>query len=99
GRGAMGIVYAAVESASGRPVALKMLRHDLVFDRYAHERFHQEAQIVQKLSHANIIRVFREFGAFGTSFIAMELCDGASLRELLTERGTPGLPVARRLLG
>src|SRR5262249_30223271 len=45
GRGAMGIVYSALEAATARAVALKMLRHDLVFDRFANERFHQEAEI------------------------------------------------------
>lgn len=83
GRGGMGIVYAATNVASGADVALKMLRHDLVYDRYALRRFRQEAAIVQSLRHPNIVRVFGEFSAYGTCFIAMELCDGLPLDDFL----------------
>jgi CRP-like cAMP-binding protein len=99
GRGAMGIVYAATDSSDGRPVALKMLRHDLALDRHATERFHQEADILQQLKHVNIIRVFREFSAFGTSFIAMELCPGMSLTDLLAQLDRMPAPVARQVIG
>jgi predicted Ser/Thr protein kinase len=87
GRGAMGIVYAAAEQGSGRPVALKMLRHDLTLDRLASQRFHQEAEIVRELRHPNIVQVFDEFSTYGTSFIAMELCDGPSLGDLIAHVG------------
>lgn len=92
GRGGMGIVYAAVDSESGRRLALKMLRHDLVFDRLAMQRFHQEAEIVKTLLHPNIVRVFDEFSAFGTFFIAMELCEGMSLSAVIQRM--QGLPAA-----
>lgn len=87
GRGSMGIVYAAAEVASNRALALKMLRHDLVFDRSALRRFRQEAAIIQSLKHTNIVRVFGEFFAYGTCFIAMELCDGLPLGEYLSRSG------------
>lgn len=88
GRGGMGIVYAATQIASGRQLALKMLRHDLVFDRASTERFRQEAGIVKSLQHPHIVRMFDEFPAYGTYFIALELCPGISLLELI-ERGGP----------
>jgi serine/threonine-protein kinase len=64
-----------------------MLRHDLTLDRLASQRFHQEAEIVRELRHTNIVQVFDEFAAFGTSFIAMELCDGPSLGDLIAHHG------------
>lgn len=90
GRGAMGIVYAAADDRENA-FALKMLRHDLNFDRMATLRFHQEAEIVRGLEHPNIVRVYDAFSAFGTCFICMELCDGIPLSELVRQAG--GLPV------
>ncbi|MFO1095273.1 MAG: cyclic nucleotide-binding serine/threonine-protein kinase [Planctomycetaceae bacterium] len=69
GRGATGIVYAATEAGSQRPVALKMLRHDLTYDRHAALRFQQEADIIGELQHPNIVAVLSEFTAYGTSFV------------------------------
>jgi tRNA A-37 threonylcarbamoyl transferase component Bud32 len=91
GRGATGIVYAAEDEAH-RPVALKMLRHDLTFDRHATIRFHQEADIVSELKHPNIVAVLSGFSAYGTSFIAMEMCDGPSLADMIRMHGP--LPLA-----
>lgn len=99
GRGAMGIVYAARDEESGVPVALKMLRHDLNFDRMATLRFHQEAEIVQGLEHPNIIRVFGEFTAFGTMFICMEFCDGVPLSDLIRRAGALPVEVVRAAAG
>lgn len=99
GRGAMGIVYEAWDRTGSQPVALKMLRHDLAFDNIATERFHQEAEIVKHLDHVNIIRTYREFSAFGTSFIAMELCNGPSLAELIDDAGHLSPSQARALIG
>lgn len=99
GRGATGIVYAATETATGRPLALKMLRHDLTFDRHATQRFHQEAEIIRGLAHGNIVKVFDEFAAYGTSFIVMELCDGPSLSELISKVRPLPIPVVRSVVG
>lgn len=99
GRGGMGIVYAATDVASGADVALKMLRHDLVYDRSVMRRFRQEAAIVQSLEHPNIVRVFREFSAYGTCFIAMELCDGLPLDDFLARTQSLTEPSVRGIVG
>jgi len=99
GRGATGIVYAATEIETGRPVALKMLRHDLTFDRHASLRFHQEAAIISEMEHPNIVSVFTEFSAYGTSFIAMEVCDGPSLSDLLAKHGRLPIPIVEAIVG
>lgn len=99
GRGAMGIVYAAQVKGSGNHVALKMLRHDLAFDRMATERFHQEAEIVRGLSQENLVEVYDEFNEYGTSFIAMEMCDGPSLSDIIDHVGPLPLDVAKQIVG
>lgn len=99
GRGATGIVYAAADAETQQPVALKMLRHDLTFDRHASSRFHQEAEIISRLEHENIVSVLSEFSAYGTSFIAMELCDGPALSELVTRHKALPIDVVQSILG
>jgi CRP-like cAMP-binding protein len=99
GRGAMGVIYAAMHVTSGREVAVKMLRHDLVSDRSALERFHQEAEIVKGLNHPNIVRVFDEFSAFGTCFIVMDLCDGVPLSQFIKSAGPLSEDMVRGIIG
>jgi CRP-like cAMP-binding protein len=99
GRGGMGIVYSAVDEATREPAALKMLRHDLTFDRHAALRFQQEAEIVRDLLHPNIVRIVHEFSAFGTSFIAMELCDGPTLSDMIRRAGALPRSVVRPFVG
>ncbi len=55
--------------------------------------------MVMSLQHPNIVRVYDEFPAFGTSFIAMELCDGPSLSELIRPTGELPQSIVRPLLG
>ena len=99
GRGGMGIVYAATQVPNGRQLALKMLRHDLVFDRASTARFRQEAGIVKSLQHPHIVRMFDEFPAYGTYFIALELCPGISLHELIERAGPLPDSTVRGILG
>ena len=99
GRGAMGIVYEASERGRARRLALKMLRHDLTFDRMATQRFHQEAQIVRDMGHRNIVQVYDEFSAYGTSFIAMEICDGPSLSDVISEAAPLDVEVVKAVVG
>lgn len=99
GRGGMAVVYQADEVEGGRSVALKMMSHQLVYTPGAMDRFWREAAILLHLDHANIARVYRQFPAFRTAFIAMEYCDGASLARLLREMGPVPEDVARAILG
>ena len=99
GRGAMGIVYEAGERRLDRRVALKMLRHDLTFDRMATQRFHQEAEIVRDMGHENIVQVYDEFSAYGTSFIAMEICDGPSLADIIAQAAPLDVEVVKAVVG
>ncbi|HUS39509.1 MAG TPA: protein kinase [Pirellulales bacterium] len=83
GRGGMAVVYEAIETASDRHVALKMMSHRLVYDEEALNRFQREADIVESFDHPNICQTYGRFAAFHTYFIVMEFCDGVTLYELL----------------
>ena len=86
GEGGMGVVYRAVDTRLGRPVALKLLRRDETVDRERKKRFIQEARAASGLNHPNIITIF-DIGEEGDhDFIAMEYVAGRSLASLISEQ-------------
>src|SRR5690606_411906 len=87
GRGAMGVVYRAEDTALERVVALKTIR--LVEDMEGREdyqrRFLLEAKAAGKLTHPNIVTTY-DFGEQdGVAYLAMELLEGTDLRSCLLE--------------
>jgi serine/threonine-protein kinase len=84
GRGGMGTVYAASDTALERGVAVKVIREDLVGSAEAAERFRQEGRVAASFAHPNVVTI-HDFGvADGTrAFLVMELLEGATLREAL----------------
>ncbi|MFD7505800.1 serine/threonine-protein kinase [Streptomyces sp. NPDC059850] len=89
GRGGMGIVWQAHDELLDRRVAVKCARPD---DERAAQRLKKEARNAARLHHPNIVSVF-DFveGGFGDGddvcWIVMEYVPGASLADLVRERG------------
>lgn len=86
GRGAMGVVYEALDERLGRTVAIKtVLRSHLDNESTAQEyaaRFVREARAAARLSHPNIVTVF-DFGEHDDlSYIVMEFVSGRELADL-----------------
>jgi eukaryotic-like serine/threonine-protein kinase len=89
GAGGMGEVYRARDTRLGRDVALKVLPEALSSDAGRLRRFEKEAQSASSLNHPHIITVF-DIGTDGpTSYMAMELVDGITLRHLLVDGPLP----------
>lgn len=86
GVGGMGIVYRAVYTKTGTPVAIKVLSPDLSDDAQLQARFEREIAILKKLQHPNIVKYYGG-GKFGAQrFYAMELVQGGALERLLKEK-------------
>ena len=86
GRGAMGVVYLALDPLLKRSVAIKTMRDNGEDVSNTMARFKREAEISAKLNHPNIITVYdvgvdKEMGPF----LAMEYIQGASLAHLIKE--------------
>ncbi len=89
GAGGMGEVYRARDPRLGREVAIKVLPAEFSERPERLNRFEQEARSASALNHPNIISVY-DVGCEGTtSYIAMELVEGQSLRELLAADPPP----------
>jgi serine/threonine-protein kinase len=84
-RGSMGVVYRAEDLGLGRPVAIKMLRPDLVRDVDLVRRFREEAAILASINHENLVRVFSFVEEREDVFFVMELVEGVALDHVIAE--------------
>ncbi|WP_425396461.1 sigma-70 family RNA polymerase sigma factor [Aeoliella sp.] len=84
GAGGMGKVFRARVKQTGETVALKALHKSRQTDHRAVERFVQEAQILEQLTHPNIVGV-RGLGRFpsGGHFMVLEHVAGGDLQSRL----------------
>lgn len=83
GEGGLGVVFRARQSEVGRLVAIKVL-HAHIVDEEFQSRFLREAQILNKLSHVNIVTVYHMgVSDTGLLYLVMEMVEGRSLRQIL----------------
>jgi serine/threonine protein kinase len=96
GRGAMGTVYRATQLNLERPVAVKIIRGEVVSNPVALERFKREALAIARLKHPRIISIF-DYGVSPEhgAYIVMEHLEGQSLSAVL--KGSEPLPLGRAL--
>ncbi|HKW33142.1 MAG TPA: PEGA domain-containing protein [Candidatus Acidoferrum sp.] len=102
GRGAMGIVYKAVDPVIGRTVAVKTIRLSEEGTGLKRSellaRFQTEARAAGLLTHPNIVVVYDAGEEDGLYYITMELVEGKSLQALLDGGHSFPLPRTLRIL-
>jgi predicted ATPase len=93
GAGGMGEVYRARDPRLQRDVALKILPSQLAQDESARQRFSQEARSASALNHPNIVTI-HDVGIEGDHvYLAMELVEGRTLRDLVASGPLPPRPL------
>ncbi len=93
GRGAMGVVYKALDPAIGRTVAIKTIRLSDLSNpderQRVRERLLREAQSAGVLSHPNIVTIYDVLEKEDYAYIFMEYVNGSSLEKMLRKRSLP----------
>ena len=103
GSGGMGVVYLAKHVLQNKVYALKSLFPQFNADPVTRQRFENEAVILSKLSHRNILQVFDFFEFEGSLFIVMEYIEGRSLAKFISSEIGPipfqkALPIFLQIL-
>lgn len=86
GAGGMGEVYLADDTELSRKVALKVLPLQFSQDTERRKRFKKEAYVVSSLNHPNIITIYGIETTADFNFIATELIEGQTLRQLIDKK-------------
>ena len=100
GQGGMGAVFRAWDRRLERPVAIKVVRADLLGDPDSRARFRRESQIVARLQHPAIVTVF-DYGTLpdGAAYLVMEFVPGEDLRHMMKREGRLAAARTTELLG
>jgi serine/threonine protein kinase len=94
GQGGMGSVYLARQISLNRPVAIKVLKPDLIKNPNYLSRFEAEAWAAAKLNHPNVVHIYAFSSVNDIRFIAMEYVEGTNLRDYLRKKKRIELPLA-----
>lgn len=96
GQGGMGSVYCGHDTQSGKSVAVKILKPELLDrDPELIKRFRQEGEALRQLNHPNIVKMLGSEEQDGVHYLIMEYVEGGSLYDVLEK--TPKLSVQRAM--
>jgi len=99
GRGGMGIVYEALQPSLNRPVAIKVMSFAALLKRGARERFAVEAEIIGRLHHSHIVRIYGIGEQAGLPYFVMEYVDGIPLSTYVIRESSGRDPMSHGSMG
>jgi serine/threonine protein kinase/tetratricopeptide (TPR) repeat protein len=98
GRGGMGVVFLATDTALDRRVAIKVVHPELAPHESITRRFLTEGRTIARLRHPNIVAVHAAGSANGLLYYVMDEVAGESLRQLLTREGRLSTEATARIV-
>jgi len=98
GQGGMGVVYKAHDRVLDRIIAFKVLNQQFSDNPQAKTFFTNEAKALARLRHEGIVTVFDVGVQSGLHYIAQEWVDGATLSQMLAQRGPLPEVIVRAIL-
>lgn len=85
GKGGMGEVYRGYDERLERPVAIKVIRPEVLENATMRGRFLREARTAAQLNHAAIVQIYQILECEIQDYIVMELLEGKTLSDLLRD--------------
>jgi len=98
GQGGMAAVWAGTNERTGKRVALKVIRNNLLSAPGAESFLHSEGLAASRINHPNVVTVFDVIEHKGMACIVMELLDGEPLGSYIVRRGPLSVAEATALL-
>jgi eukaryotic-like serine/threonine-protein kinase len=89
GKGAMGLVYRAIDRQTKEEVALKVIARDLALEPEMLARFRREGEALRQLRHRNIVAFVEMFTHQDQQVIVMEYVGGGNLHDLIRRGSVP----------
>ena len=99
GAGGMGVVFQAEDLRLSRPVALKILTATIAHDAERYLRFQREGRAASQLNDPHITAIFDAGVDNGLAYIAMELVEGRTLRQILADDPKPDAATVLNVIG
>jgi serine/threonine protein kinase len=84
--GGMGAVWIAEQRSTGSRRAVKLMRHELIADERAQQRFLQEARVASRVASDHVVQTLAAGVDDGVPWLAMELLEGETLGQWLSKR-------------
>ena len=98
GRGAMGVVFEAIQKNLHRQVAIKVLKEGALGSAATKKRFEDEAKLIAQLDHEHIVGVIDYGVVNGQPYMVMPLVHGKALNKVIQKGPLPHSDVARLML-
>ncbi len=98
GRGGMGAVYQVVDQQTSERRALKTLLPEYVNSKNAVRRFAREVEVVRRLNHPSIVKVYDAKRVGSLLYYTMDFIEGKTLRDFIVSRGKLGIGSTVRIL-
>jgi len=88
-RGATTTVYKGLQTSRDRVVLLKVLRPEFSQNEKLFKRFQDEAKIVARIQHLNVVAIYEHGRSEEWSYFATEFIEGLNLHELIEQNKIP----------